>query len=160
MDYFDFDCDIDYNEPMKNRDSLQEQLERGFYIAGWCAIGVSLGLLAVIRITGINPADYIPPCAFHRITGLYCPGCGGTRATIAFLTGHWIRAFMCHPFVPYVGILCGWFMITQTLERICKKRFFFTVRYHDAYLWIAVAILCGNFLIRNVLYIATGITCL
>ena len=26
-------------------------------------------------LTGI-----IPPCLFHQVSGLYCPGCGGTRA--------------------------------------------------------------------------------
>lgn len=28
-----------------------------------------------------------PPCVFHRLTGLYCPGCGNTRALAALLRG-------------------------------------------------------------------------
>jgi hypothetical protein len=31
---------------------------------------------------------FYPPCPFHRLTGLYCPGCGSTRATHALLHGH------------------------------------------------------------------------
>ena len=27
------------------------------------------------------------PCAFHSLTGLYCPGCGGTRAVRELLYG-------------------------------------------------------------------------
>lgn len=34
-----------------------------------------------------------PGCIFHRLTGLSCPGCGGTRAAIAMIHGDWIRAF-------------------------------------------------------------------
>ena len=28
-----------------------------------------------------------PPCVFHKLTGLYCPGCGNTRALAALLHG-------------------------------------------------------------------------
>ncbi|MCW5943965.1 MAG: DUF2752 domain-containing protein [Fimbriimonadaceae bacterium] len=28
----------------------------------------------------------MPKCAFHELTGLYCPGCGGTRAMRALLS--------------------------------------------------------------------------
>ena len=28
-----------------------------------------------------------PPCVFHKFTGLYCPGCGNTRALSALLHG-------------------------------------------------------------------------
>ena len=29
-----------------------------------------------------------PGCIFHRLTGISCPGCGGTRALIALIDGH------------------------------------------------------------------------
>ena len=37
-----------------------------------------------------NPSAYsfYPVCQFHRLTGLNCPGCGGTRALYALLHGH------------------------------------------------------------------------
>jgi len=34
----------------------------------------------------------IPPCIFHTVTGLYCPGCGSTRAMHALLHGDIVRA--------------------------------------------------------------------
>lgn len=29
----------------------------------------------------------LPPCLFHCVTGLYCPGCGSTRALHSLLQG-------------------------------------------------------------------------
>ena len=34
------------------------------------------------------------PCIFHKITGLYCPGCGITRMLISLLHGNIKEAFM------------------------------------------------------------------
>lgn len=41
------------------------------------------------------------PCLFHLLTGLYCPGCGGTRAIWALLRGDVLKSFCYHPFVLY-----------------------------------------------------------
>lgn len=44
------------------------------------------------------------PCLFHFITGLYCPGCGGTRAIRALFHGEILKSFCYHPFVLYAVI--------------------------------------------------------
>ena len=42
-----------------------------------------------------NPAGsrLFPPCPFHAATGLYCPGCGSTRAAHHLLHGRVATAF-------------------------------------------------------------------
>jgi hypothetical protein len=54
------------------------------------------GLLLAVTVVGIaatvyffNPSAhrFYPVCQFHRLTGLNCPGCGGTRALYALLHG-------------------------------------------------------------------------
>ena len=84
----------------KNRDV---KLEKNIYAAGWLLLLVGIILLAVKRIF---PADFaLPPCVFHKWTGYYCPGCGGTRAVKALLRGDVIGSFFYHPVVLYGAVL-------------------------------------------------------
>ena len=43
------------------------------------------------------------PCLFHLLTGLYCPGCGGTRAVRAMAAGNLRLSFQYHPLVLYTA---------------------------------------------------------
>ena len=48
--------------------------------------------LAVIGVAGLAyitvlPSQYRIGCPIHAVTGLWCPGCGDTRAAIALLNG-------------------------------------------------------------------------
>lgn len=74
---------------------------------------------AILQNTGIlTLTSSLYPCLFHRLSGLYCPGCGGTRAVEALLQGNLLSCFLYHPFVFYCAVLYVWFMLTQTAERI------------------------------------------
>ncbi|MEJ2068687.1 MAG: DUF2752 domain-containing protein, partial [Deltaproteobacteria bacterium] len=54
---------------------------------------------AVVLISGIvilyffkpGQSPIYPPCPFHLITGLYCPGCGSLRALHALFHGRFIE---------------------------------------------------------------------
>ncbi|WP_209972330.1 DUF2752 domain-containing protein [Paenibacillus eucommiae] len=39
------------------------------------------------------------PCVFHEVTGLYCPGCGITRAALSLLRLDFVQAFRYNPLV-------------------------------------------------------------
>ena len=41
--------------------------------------------------------SYFPPCPFYKLTGLYCPGCGATRAAHCLLHGQVATAFDYNP---------------------------------------------------------------
>ena len=60
-------------------------------------------------------------CPFHVITGLYCPGCGGSRAVVALLTGHPAVSFLYHPLVPF-GAVCAAGAVIYHLWCRAKKK--------------------------------------
>jgi hypothetical protein len=46
----------------------------------------------------IDPNTHaLPPCPFHALTGLYCPGCGSTRALHALLHADFAQAMAMNP---------------------------------------------------------------
>jgi len=52
-----------------------------------------------------------PSCAFHQMTGLWCPGCGLTRGAYQLLHGHVGAALGYNVFTPLalVAIVAVWF---------------------------------------------------
>ncbi len=68
------------------------------------------GILAALLVLGFGAWMnwHLWPCVFAEITGLPCPGCGLTRATVALVHGDWRTSWAYHPFAGFflfVGIL-------------------------------------------------------
>lgn len=133
----------------KNIEPTSRTIENTFYIIGWCLIGIALAYYLFCWITQFQISRYLMPCIMHTLTGLYCPGCGGTRAVAFLLHGDFLLSLLYHPIVPFAAILCGWFMISQTIERLSKHKIAIGMRYRDIYLWIGLGILILNFVIKN-----------
>ena len=51
-----------------------------------------VGAGAVLYCFNPSTHAFYPVCEFHELTGLNCPGCGGTRAAYQLLHGHLVRA--------------------------------------------------------------------
>lgn len=138
------------NKPAKNCRTIEDDFFfLGIVLASFAAISVLLFPLL---------QDYIqlPPCWFHLITGYYCPGCGGTRALRALIHGHFLQAVWFHPFVPYTAAVYLYFMATQAVERISRRRFPIGMRYHNYLVWTAVGLILGNFILKNALHVLYG----
>jgi Protein of unknown function (DUF2752) len=80
----------------------------------WVVIAVPLLAAGASVLYSFNPSTsrLFPPCPFHAVTGLYCPGCGSTRAMHQLLHGHVATAFDFNPLVvvalPLVGLALAW----------------------------------------------------
>ena len=118
-------------------------IEDYLYLLGWLAAAAAAARPSIGRL--------LPPCLFYQISGYYCPGCGGTRAMRALLSGKLVRAACLHPFVPYAAFVYLFFMITQTIERVSRGKLRIGLRYRNCIVWIAVFLIIGNFLIKNIL---------
>lgn len=78
-------------------------------VACGCALA-GAGLLVAFNDPSA-PDSRFPSCGFHAVTGLWCPGCGLTRATHHLLTGDPAAALSSNLFTPFVllAIVAAWF---------------------------------------------------
>lgn len=143
------------------------QTGRIFYYIGLVILGGFL-IVAILQTTGIFvPTALGFPCAFRSVTGLYCPGCGGTHAVCSFASGHLFKSFTEHPFVPYVGIGCLLYVIWNTLAvifaRVATKqkegaaarqpRLLPYMHFHFWYIYLGLTVLLFQWIIKNILII-------
>lgn len=136
----------------KRQRSLEDQL----YIVGWIFLLVGfVGILIYIYVIVPRLDGYT--CVIYRLFGCYCPGCGGTRAVNALLHGHLLTATWYHPLVTYTAIVFAGFMLTQTFARLHIGRIR-GWKFHEWHLYLAVVILIGNFILKNVLLLGFHIS--
>ena len=128
-----------------------------FYLLGWIAIGAVLIYLFFRFVLKFDLLVFMPPCSFYTSTGFYCPGCGGTRAVLALFRGEIWNSLFYHPVVPYAAVAAGWFMITQTIERVSRGKWKVAMHFRMIYVWILLALLAINFLWKNGYLLITGI---
>lgn len=125
-------------------------IEDQFYTIGLIAAAAAVFLYPMLQRVRL------PPCWFHLISGYYCPGCGGTRAVRALLHGRLLQSAWYHPFVPYAAFLYLYFMITQSVQRLSQGKLRVGMRYRNRLVWIAVALIIGNFIVKNLLHYFYG----
>lgn len=67
----------------KMRFNRQDLILLGLFLV----LGVTACVVLLVAPPGSPHAKWLPKCMFHQWTGLYCPGCGATRALSALLHG-------------------------------------------------------------------------
>lgn len=95
-------------------------------------------------------------CVFSAVFGMYCPGCGGTRALEALFCGRLFLATWYHPLVPYTAAVYSGFMLSWGLHRLGVKRIR-GWRFHNWYLYAGAGIVVFNFILKNILRFCFGI---
>lgn len=117
-----------------------------------CAIGGLLLTVFHISLTEINPW----PCTLYTAVGLYCPGCGGTRAVSCLLQGEWIRSFCYHPVVPYTALLVACYTLSHTVSILTKGKVK-AMLFRPIYFYVMIGIILLNWIIKNAFILADGI---
>ncbi len=92
------------------------------------------------------------PCMFQMLTGLYCPGCGGTRGVNYLLHGRLLESFIYHPLVLYMAVVIAAEAISYQAAR-CFKRPGLYLGHEQQLIIVAVGIIAVNWVVKNVLLI-------
>ncbi|MBE6072275.1 MAG: DUF2752 domain-containing protein [Clostridium butyricum] len=96
------------------------------------------------------------PCILNSKFHLYCPGCGGTRALNSLLTLSLLDSFLYHPIVLYSVCIFIYYYIKTAISLLRKKEY---SKFHFNYLilYIGLAIIIINFILKNILAISLNI---
>ena len=116
-----------------------------FFLSAW-----------LIRIFQVDLHQAFPLCGFYRLTGYYCPGCGGTRALVALLHLHILQSLRCHPLILYTAVILGVFWVGKTLEIVIGRQQR-RIRLKPLYLYLALAVVLIQWILKNGLLYARGI---
>jgi len=54
---------------------------------------LAVGAAIVAHLVSPGRDHWLPKCPFHELTGLWCPGCGSSRAACALSHGNLVEAF-------------------------------------------------------------------
>lgn len=86
----------------------KEWITRLFRVAlVFLVVGLEIGILLYFVIKN----QFFLPCLFHEVTGLYCPGCGMTRAMIALLSFDVVSCFRYNALLIPLIILGCYYLI-------------------------------------------------
>lgn len=118
----------------------------------YCGIVLPLAgilFLALLRLLKIPLNRILLPCIFHKLTGLYCPGCGGTRAVYWLLKGNVAYSLHYHSIVLYGAVLYVCYMLSNTVQYVSRGRITIGMKYRPVYGKIAVVLLVVNTIWKN-----------
>lgn len=116
--------------------------------AKWSLAGLSVVGLSYVAIVDPNRPNLVPACAFRAITGVDCPGCGGTRAVHALLHGD-IGSALNHNALATVVILVGLLLLVVdlVLKRLGREPLRFSITPRWAV--VAVVVVGAFWILRN-----------
>lgn len=91
----------------------------------------------------------MPPCMFHKFTGLHCPGCGGRRCMIMLAEGRIADAFQMNALVIFIVLGFGVFFLRQIVLE-WKLGYVPQTILAPKYAWAIVWCIIGFWVLRNV----------
>lgn len=96
------------------------------------------------------------PCIFQAVTGLYCPGCGGTRAVKYLLTGQVMKSLQYHPLVLYTALVVALEGISAMIAKKTGKPEYY-LGHEKAFIYFGVGIILVNWIVKNYLLAVKGV---
>lgn len=98
-------------------------------------------ILPFIYFISYELLGFSVPCLFHKITHLYCPGCGVTRLLFSLLKLDFYQAFRYNPLI-FVVLIC------YVIYKLINLKYHFKLPKYTVYIVLLVVILFG--VLRNI----------
>lgn len=129
--------------------SENQQADRLFLRCVCIVIAAILLWMGFVSVFPETAAKIYPGCPIHRWTGVYCPGCGGTRAFEALLHGQFLKSLRFHPLVVPAVLFTVVYLILLLLWKFGKGR---TPKPHfrRIYLVIVIALILYHVIAANI----------
>ena len=91
-------------------------------------------------------------CSIYDKFGIYCPGCGCTRALVYLFQGDILKSLYYNPTVLYTVIVLIIYISTTTIGKLLKKNNSkYVLKYRPIFIYIGIFILIGTCIVKNLL---------
>lgn len=113
-------------------------------------LGTLAGVAAAFAYVGAvdpNEPGHYPVCPLLRLTGIYCPGCGGLRSAHDFITGHFGAALGANALAVAGYVLFAVLWVVWAVR--ATRGLPFRVDLKDAHWWGIGALLLVFSVVRN-----------
>lgn len=120
-----------------------------YYYLSFGITGVLLIIASVSYKLFLNDYIKIPECVIYRLTDIYCPACGGSRAVIALLEGRIVDSLHYHPLVLYMVCLwCIYIGVNSVIYLYTHKKEKM-LHFSSKYIMFGLLLLIINFILKN-----------
>jgi len=104
------------------------------------ALGLAFGAVAAV-LFAFDPVrvNIYPACTFHRLTGLWCPGCGTTRALHQLLHGNVAAAFRFNALSMSMLPVAGYLIVRGDVSTL-----------KPTWIWLLLVVIVAFGVLRNI----------
>ena len=92
-------------------------------------------------------------CSIYDKFGIYCPGCGCTRALVYLFQGDILKSLYYNPTVLYAVIVLIIYLVGNTIAKVLKKDSKYILKYTPLLIYVGIFILIGTCIVKNLLKI-------
>lgn len=123
--------------------------ERPIWIIGIIMFALLFSIWIIDRIAPDFLKQSTPSCFVRQHVGMYCTGCGATRAVLAVLRGNVLQSLYYNVAVMYVIVFYGAYVIRGWVYLLTKGKYKY-MKFHVAYVFIGLGIVVLQAVVKNV----------
>ncbi|MBQ8669868.1 MAG: DUF2752 domain-containing protein [Oscillospiraceae bacterium] len=109
----------------------------------------AVGLVCLVLLLRPRGSGFGLPCVIHSLTGLYCPGCGASRALASLLRLELYQAFRWNPLLVVLLPFALFYLVWGSVSWVRCGRNTLDDRIPSKLLWVLVAVVVLYFPLRN-----------